>query len=215
MVRRVEADPCSIAGDIFRTRVLETGDPAAPRALSEMMRYQNKCQLVSIPRAATSRSRSKATPRPTDGCRAGDPRLGSLHASGFLAMAAWWSATPSPRCTSARWRTTTTRSRHPAGGSFYFPAGLLSTLQISSWSRSILCRWPSCTHASRQEISTEQDRRAFQSAAAPTPTAPAHGPRSMSLAQFLIILDRLMHWAEAVHIRPLRTLALNRRTVDA
>ena len=47
---------------------------------------------------------------------------------------------------------------------------------------------------------------------------PAHGPqeRWFSWRNFFLVLDRIMHWAEAVHIRPLRKLALEaRRKVDA
>ena len=120
-----------------------------------------------------------------------------------MPTAAWWPATPSPRCISApaippeivlfpKW--------------FYF-----NIYEISSWSRSILVPL-AIIYAKKpyKKIPPEQgiDELFVGGRANSILRLRRDRKRIFSWRNFFIALDRLMHWAEAVHLRPVRKLAL-------
>jgi hypothetical protein len=72
-------------------------------------------------------------------------------ASGFWRTAAWLPATPSPRCISAGWASTTTTRCPPFRRRLSsFPSGSTSiSTRFHPGRGRFLCRWPSCTPKSR------------------------------------------------------------------
>ena len=145
----LEADAMLEADYIFLHTLLETGDAGRlQRALTEMMRYQNDDGSWSIyPGGPGNISLSVK-------CYSSAKLMGVAPmirgwpsaANGFWRTAAWSSATPSPRCISARWaNTTTTRCPRFRRRLFSFPSGStsISTRSLRGRAR-FLFRWRSC-----------------------------------------------------------------------
>ena len=142
-------------------------------------------------------------------------------ASGFWPTAASSRATPSPRCISARSASTTTTPCPPfRRRSFSFPTGSTSISTRSRRGRAPSSfRWPSSTPKSRsRRFPPEQgiDELFVGGRANSILRLRVDRKHLFSWRNFFLVLDRIMHWSEAVHIRPLRKLALQARgKVDA
>ena len=213
----LEADAMLEADYIFLHTLLESGDPGRlQRALTEMMRYQNedgswsiypggpgnislsvKCyssaKLMGIP---ARRSAAGQVPRVGSGARR---RGGVQHLHQNVSL----------RAGRVRLRR---GARHSAGDCSLSQVVLLQYLRDFLL---VALDSGSAGHHVRQKAVQEDSRRSREStscswADAPTRFCACAGTASPSFpgAISFIVLDRIMHWAEAVHIRPLRTLAL-------
>jgi len=187
----LEADSMLEADYIYLHTQLESGDPGRlQRALTEMMRYQNEDGSWSIyPGGPGNISLSVKcySSAKLMGVEAGDPRLAKCRAW-FWRMAAWSRATPSPRCISVDWAsTTTTRCPRFRRRLFSFPAGSTSTSTRFLRGRGqFLFRWPSCTLKNRsRESRPDRESTSFLSRPRQLDPSPPQGPQLHPLlAQF-------------------------------
>src|ERR1035437_771091 len=214
----LEADAMLEADYIFLHTLLETGDPGRlQRALTEMMRYQNGDGSWSIyPGGAGNISLSVKcySSAKLMGVSADDPRLAKCRAwvlahGGVVECNTF---TKMYLCALGEYDYDAVPAIPPEivlfPNWFYF-----NIYEISAWSRSILvplaimyARKPfkriPAEHGidelyvggrANSVLRLRMDRKSF-----------------LSWRNFFIILDRIMHIAEAVHIRPLRKLALKK-----
>ena len=90
--------------------------------------------------------------------------------------------------------------------------------EISSWSRAILVPLSIC-YAKKpfKKIPDEMGvQELFVGGRDTASTASALGQKTLSWRNFFLVLDRMTHWFERVHIRPLRSMALKQaEEVDA
>jgi squalene-hopene/tetraprenyl-beta-curcumene cyclase len=214
----LEADSMLEADYIYLHTVLGSGDPGRlHRAFVEMMRYQNEDGSwsiypggpgnISLTVKCYSSAKLMGTP-------ASDPRLsiarewilahgGAVECNTFTKMYLCSlgeydydavPAIPPEIVLFPRW--------------FYF-----NIYEISSWSRSILV--PLAIMYARKpmkRIPAEQGIDELYAGGRANSNLRLHWDtkKLLSWHNFFIVLDRIMHLAEAVHIRPLRTLALKR-----
>jgi squalene-hopene/tetraprenyl-beta-curcumene cyclase len=211
-----EADSMLEADYIFLHTLLESGDPGRlQRAFAEMMRYQNEDGSWStypggpgnISLAVKCYSSAKLM-----GVGADDPRLVKcrewvLAHGGVVATNTF---TKMYLCALGEYDYDAVPAIPPEivlfPNWFYF-----NLYEISSWSRSILVPL-AIMYAKKpfKRIPTEQgiDELYVGGRANSTLRLRWDRKRLVSWRNFFIVLDRIMHTAEAVHIRPLRTLAL-------
>jgi len=214
----LEADAMLEADYIYLHTQLESGDPGRlRRALAEMMRYQNGDGSWSIyPGGPGNISLSVKCYSSAKllGVSADDARLvkarewilahgGVVECNTFTKMYLCGlgeydydavPAIPPEIVLFPKW--------------FYF-----NIYEISSWSRSILV--PLAIMFARKpykKIAPEQgiDELFVGGRANSTLRLRMNRKSIFSWRNFFLVLDRIMHWAEAVHIRPLRKLALRR-----
>ena len=214
----LEADSMLEADYIYLHTVLESGDPGRlKRAFTEMMRYQNEDGSWSIYPGGpgnislTVKCYSAAK---IMGLTANEPRLvnarewimahgGVVECNTFTKMYLCSigeydydavPAVPPEIVLFPKW--------------FYF-----NIYEISAWSRSILVPL-AIIYAKKpyKKLRPEQGIDELFAGGRTNATLRLHLDRKklISWRNFFIILDRLMHWAEAVHLRPVRTLALRR-----
>ncbi len=129
-------------------------------------------------------------------------------------MAASQPATPLPKCISAPWAsTTTTPCRHSAEIVLFPKWFYFNIYEISAWSRSILVPL-AIMYAKKpyKKIPPEQgiDELFVGGRANSILRVRIDRKHPISWRNFFLIFDRLMHWSEAIHIRPLRKLAMKR-----
>jgi len=214
----LEADAMLEADYIFLHTLLESGDPARLRgAFNEMMRYQNDDGSWSIyPGGPGNVSLSVKCyfSAKLCGLTADDPRLikcrewilahgGVVECNTFTKMYLCAlgqydydavPAIPPEIVLFPRW--------------FYF-----NIYEISAWSRSILVPL-AIIYAKKpyKRIPPEQGIEELFVGGRANSNLRLHWDRKkvLSWRNFFIAVDRLLHWAEAVHLRPLRTLALKR-----
>jgi squalene-hopene/tetraprenyl-beta-curcumene cyclase len=214
----LEADSMLEADYIFLHTLLESGDPGRlHRAFVEMMRYQNEDGSWSI--------------------YPGGPGNISLTVKCYSAAKLMGLTAEEPRLVRARaWIlahggvvecNTFTKMYLCALGEYdydavpaippeivLFPNWFYFNLyEISSWSRSILV--PLAIMYARKpfkKVSAEMgiDELYVGGRANSTLRLRRDRKKLFSWRNFFIVVDRLLHWVEAVHIRPLRTLALKR-----
>ena len=214
----LEADAMLEADYIFLHTLLESGDPARLRgAFNEMMRYQNDDGSWSIyPGGPGNVSLSVKCyfSAKLCGLTADAPRLikcrewilahgGVVECNTFTKMYLCAlgqydydavPAIPPEIVLFPRW--------------FYF-----NIYEISAWSRSILVPL-AIIYAKKpyKRIPPEQGIEELFVGGRANSNLRLHWDRKkvLSWRNFFIAVDRLLHWAEAVHLRPLRTLALKR-----
>jgi squalene-hopene/tetraprenyl-beta-curcumene cyclase len=214
----LEADAMLEADYIFLHVLLETGDPGRlERACTEMMRYQNEDGSWSIypggpgniSLAVKCYSSAKLM-----GIGADDPRLANARewilANGGVVECNTF--TKMYLCALGEYDYDAVPAIPPE--IVLFPKWFYFNIyEISSWSRSILV--PLAIMYARKpfkRIPAEQGiDELFVGGRANSVLRLRRDRQSIfSWRNFFIILDRVMHWAEAVHIRPLRTVALKR-----
>ena len=214
----LEADSMLEADYIFLHVLLESGDPGRlKRAFTEMMRYQNEDGSWSI--------------------YPGGPGNVSLAVKCYLSAKLMGMSADAPELAKAReWIlehggvtecNTFTKMYLCALGQYDYDAVpaippeivlfpnwfYFNIYEISSWSRSILVPL-AIIYAKKpfKKISPEQgiDELFVGGRANATLRLRMDRKKIISWRNFFLILDRLMHLAEAVHIRPLRSLAIKR-----
>jgi squalene-hopene/tetraprenyl-beta-curcumene cyclase len=214
----LEADSMLEADYIFLHVLLESGDPGRlKRAFTEMMRYQNEDGSWSI--------------------FPGGPGNVSLAVKCYLSAKLMGMSADAPELVKAReWIlahggvtecNTFTKMYLCALGQYDYDAVpaippeivlfpnwfYFNIYEISSWSRSILVPL-AIIYAKKpfKKISPEQgiDELFVGGRANATLRLRMDRKKLVSWRNFFLILDRLMHLAEAVHIRPLRSLAIKR-----
>ena len=214
----LEADAMLEADYIYLHTVLESGDPGRmQRALTEMMRYQNEDGSWSIypggPGNISLTVKCYASAKMMN-IKAEDPRLTKarewiLAHGGVVACNTF---TKIYLCSVGDYDYDAVPAVPPE--IVLFPKWFYFNLyEISSWSRGILV-----------PLSIIYAKKPFKK------LAPGKGidelfvggrtnanlrlrmdhKKLISWRNFFIITDRIAHWAEAVHIRPLRTIALKR-----
>jgi len=214
----LEADAMLEADYIFLHTLLESGDPGRmQRAFTEMMRYQNEDGSWSIyPGAPGNISLSVKcySSAKLMGASADDPRLTKcrewvLEHGGVVATNTF---TKMYLCALGEYDYDAVPAVPPE--IVLFPKWFYFNIyEISSWSRSILVPL-AIMYAKKpfKRIPTEQgiDELFVGGRAKSKLRLRMDRKRILSWRNFFIVLDRLMHWAEAVHLRPVRTLALKR-----
>jgi len=214
----LEADSMLEADYIFLHTLLESGDPGRlERACTEMMRYQNGDGSWSIypggpgniSLAVKCYSSAKLM-----GIRSDDPRLAKARAwilanGGVVECNTF---TKMYLCALGEYDYDAVPAIPPE--IVLFPKWFYFNIyEISSWSRSILV--PLAILYARKpfkKIPAEQGiDELFVGGRANSNLRLRWDKKSiLSWRNFFIVLDRIIHLAEAVHIRPLRTLAINR-----
>jgi squalene-hopene/tetraprenyl-beta-curcumene cyclase len=214
----LEADAMLEADYIFLHTLLETGDAGRlKRALTEMMRYQNGDGSWSIyPGGPGNISLSVKcySSAKLMGIGADDPRLAKcrewvLAHGGVIACNTF---TKMYLCALGEYDYDAVPAIPPEivlfPNWFYF-----NIYEISSWSRSILVPL-AIMYAKKpfKRISSEQGIDELFVGGRANSILRLRRDRSsiLSWRNFFIVLDRIMHWAEAVHLRPVRSLALKR-----
>ena len=130
-------------------------------------------------------------------------------------MAAWWSATPSPRSISAalgQYDYDAVPAIPPEivlfPNWFYF-----NIYEISSWSRAILVPL-SIAYAKKPFKKIPPEQGIDELFVGGRENANLHlrwdKKHLIGWRNFFLFADRMTHWAERVHIRPLRTIALKK-----
>jgi squalene-hopene/tetraprenyl-beta-curcumene cyclase len=214
----LEADSMLEADYIFLHVLLESGDPGRlKRALAEMMRYQNDDGSWSIyPGGPGNISLSVKcySSAKLMGVGSDDPRLAKcrewvLRHGGVVECNTF---TKMYLCALGEYDYDAVPAIPPEivlfPNWFYF-----NIYEISAWSRSILV--PLAIMYARKPFKKIQSEQGidelFVGGRANSKLRLRMDRKSIvSWRNFFIILDRIMHWAEAVHIRPLRTLALKK-----
>ncbi len=214
----LEADAMLEADYIFLHTLLESGDPARlQRALAEILRYQNEDGSWSIyPGGPGNISLSVKcySSAKLMGIPADDPRLTKCREwiLGHGGVVECNTFTKMYLCTLGEYDYDAVPAIPPEivlfPNWFYF-----NIYEISSWSRSILV--PLAIIYARKpfkRIPAEQgiDELFVGGRANSTLRLRLDRKSFLSWRNFFIILDRIMHTAEAVHIRPLRKLALKK-----
>jgi len=214
----LEADSMLEADYIFLHTLLESGDPARlKRALTEMMRYQNEDGSWSIfPGGPGNISLSVKCyfSAKLMGVGADDPRLAKCRAwvlkhGGVVACNTF---TKMYLCALGQYDYDAVPAIPPEivlfPNWFYF-----NIYEISAWSRSILVPL-AIIYAKKpyKKIPPEQgiDELFVGGRANSILRLRRDRKSTLSWRNFFIVLDRLMHWAEAVHLRPVRTIALRK-----
>jgi len=214
----LEADAMLEADYIFLHTLLETGDPGRlQRAFTEMMRYQNEDGSWSIypggpgniSLAVKCYSSAKLMDLSADDPRMVKAREWILANGGVVACNTF---TKMYLCALGEYDYDAVPAIPPEivlfPNWFYF-----NIYEISSWSRSILV--PLAIMYARKpfkRIPTEQGiDELFVGGRANSVLRLRRDRKGLfSWRNFFIVLDRITHWAEAVHIRPLRALAIKR-----
>jgi len=214
----LEADSMLEADYIYLHTQLESGDPERlKRAFTEMMRYQNEDGSWSIyPGGPGNISLSVKCYfcAKLMGVTADDPRLTKcrewvLAHGGVVACNTF---TKMYLCGLGQYDYDAVPAIPPEivlfPNWFYF-----NIYEISSWSRSILVPL-AIIYAKKpyKKIPPEQgiDELFVGGRANSILRLRRDRKRLFSWRNFFIVLDRLMHWAEAVHLRPVRTIALRK-----
>ena len=214
----LEADSMLEADYIFLHTLLESGNPdRLRRAYAEMMRYQNEDGSWSIyPGGPGNISLSVKCyfSAKLMGLKADDPRLVKcrewiLDNGGVVACNTF---TKMYLCALGQYDYDAVPAIPPEivlfPNWFYF-----NIYEISSWSRSILVPL-AIIYAKKpfKKIPAEQgiDELFVGGRENATLRLPMNRDAIFSWRNFFLVLDRMTHWFEAVHIRPLRKLALKR-----
>jgi squalene-hopene/tetraprenyl-beta-curcumene cyclase len=214
----LEADSMLEADYIFLHTLLESGDQGRlNRAFTEMMRYQNEDGSWSIyPGGPGNISLSVKCyfSAKLMGVKADDPRLTRcrewiLANGGVVACNTF---TKMYLCGLGQYDYDAVPAIPPEivlfPNWFYF-----NIYEISSWSRSILVPL-AIIYAKKpfKKIPAEQGIDELFVGGRENSSLRLHFDRKsiLSWRNFFLILDRIIHWSEAVHIRPLRKLALKR-----
>ena len=214
----LEGDSMLEADYIFLHTLLESGDPGRlQRAFTEMMRYQNEDGSWSLyPNGPGNISLSVKcySSAKLMGIGPDDPRLVKcrewvLAHGGVVATNTF---TKMYLCALGEYDYDAVPAIPPEivlfPNWFYF-----NIYEISSWSRSILVPL-AIMYAKKpfKRISPEQgiDELFVGGRAKAELRLKLDRKAWVSWRNFFILLDRLMHWAEAVHLRPVRTLALRK-----
>jgi squalene-hopene/tetraprenyl-beta-curcumene cyclase len=214
----LEADSMLEADYIYLHTQLESGDPGRlQRAFTEMMRYQNEDGSWSIyPGGPGNISLSVKcySSAKLMGVSAGDPRLTKcrewvLAHGGVVATNTF---TKMYLCGIGEYDYDAVPAIPPE--IVLFPKWFYFNIyEISSWSRSILVPL-AIIYAKKpyKKIPPEQgiDELFVGGRANSNLRLRWDFKRILSWRNFFIALDRIMHWAEAVHLRPVRTLALKK-----
>jgi len=214
----LEADSMLEADYIFLHTLLESGDPGRlERACTEMMRYQNEDGSWSIhpggpgniSLAVKCYSSAKLMGIPGDDPRLAKARKWILANGGVVECNTF---TKMYLCALGEYDYDAVPAIPPE--IVLFPKWFYFNIyEISSWSRSILV--PLAILYARKplkRISAEQGiDELFVGGRANSNLRLRWDKNSfLSWRNFFIVLDRMIHLAEAVHIRPLRKLAINR-----
>ena len=214
----LEADAMLEADYIYLHTQLESGDPERlKRALTEMMRYQNEDGSWSIyPGGPGNISLSVKCyfSAKLMGVGPSDPRLAKcrewvLAHGGVVACNTF---TKMYLCGLGQYDYDAVPAIPPEivlfPNWFYF-----NIYEISAWSRSILVPL-AIIYAKKpyKKIPPEQgiDELFVGGRTNSILRLRRDRKRTLSWRNFFIVLDRLMHWAEAVHLRPVRTIALRK-----
>jgi squalene-hopene/tetraprenyl-beta-curcumene cyclase len=214
----LEADSMLEADYIFLHTLLESGDPGRlQRACTEMMRYQNEDGSWSIyPGGPGNISLSvkcyfsaKLMGIGADDSRLVKCRQWVLAHGGVVACNTF---TKMYLCALGQYDYDAVPAIPPEivlfPNWFYF-----NIYEISSWSRSILVPL-AIIYAKKpyKKIPPEQGIDELFVGGRANSILRLRRDRSsiLSWRNFFIVLDRLMHWAEAVHLRPVRTIALRK-----
>jgi squalene-hopene/tetraprenyl-beta-curcumene cyclase len=214
----LEADAMLEADYIFLHTLLESGDPGRlQRAFTEMMRYQNEDGSWSIyPGGPGNISLSVKcySSAKLMGVGADDPQLAKcrrwvLAHGGVVACNTF---TKMYLCALGEYDYDAVPAIPPEivlfPNWFYF-----NIYEISSWSRGILVPL-AIMYAKKpfKRIPSEQGIDELYVGGRANSILRLRRDRKsiFSWRNFFIILDRIMHWAEAVHIRPLRALAIKK-----
>jgi squalene-hopene/tetraprenyl-beta-curcumene cyclase len=214
----LEADSMLEADYIFLHTLLESGDPGRlHRALTEMMRYQNDDGSWSIyPGGPGNLSLSVKCyfSAKLMGVRPGDPRLAKCR-SWVLAHGGVTECNTFTKmylCALGQYDYDAVPAIPPE--IVLFPKWFYFNIyEISSWSRSILVPL-AIMYAKKpfKKIPPEQgiDELFVGGRANSILRLRVDRKHLTSWRNFFLALDRLMHWTEAVHLRPLRRLAIKR-----
>ena len=214
----LEADSMLEADYIFLHKLLDSGDPnRLQRALNEMMRYQNEDGSWAIyPGGPGNISLSVKCyfSAKLMGIPASDPRLEKcrewvLANGGVVACNTF---TKMYLCAMGQYDYDAVPAIPPEivlfPNWFYF-----NIYEISSWSRSILVPL-AIIYAKKpfKKIPAEQaiDELFVGGRASSSLRLHMDRKKKISWRNFFLVLDRMTHWFEAVHIRPLRRLAIRR-----
>jgi squalene-hopene/tetraprenyl-beta-curcumene cyclase len=214
----LEADAMLEADYIFLHTLLESGDPGRlKRACAEMMRYQNDDGSWSIyPGGPGNISLSVKcySAAKLMGIGTSDPRLAKCRAWVLAhgGVTACNTFTKMYLCALGEYDYDAVPAIPPEivlfPNWFYF-----NIYEISAWSRSILVPL-AIMYAKKpyKKIPPEQgiDELFVGGRANSILRVRIDRKHLISWRNFFLILDRLMHWSEAVHLRPLRTLAMKR-----
>ena len=214
----LEADSMLEADYIFLHTLLESGDPGRlRRAFTEMMRYQNEDGSWSIyPGGPGNISLSVKcySAAKLMGVGADDPRLARcrewvLRHGGVIACNTF---TKMFLCALGEYDYDAVPAIPPE--IVLFPKWFYFNIyEISAWSRSIIVPL-AIIYAKKpyKKIPPEQGIDELYRGGRANSILRVRMDRKnlISWRNFFLILDRLMHWSEAVHLRPLRKLALKR-----
>ena len=214
----LEADSMLEADYIFLHTLLESGDPGRlKRACAEMMRYQNDDGSWSIyPGGPGNISLSVKcySAAKLMGIGPSDPRLAKCRAWVLAhgGVTACNTFTKMYLCALGEYDYDAVPAIPPEivlfPNWFYF-----NIYEISAWSRSILVPL-AIMYAKKpyKKIPPEQgiDELFVGGRANSILRVRIDRKHLISWRNFFLVLDRLMHWSEAVHLRPLRTLAMKR-----
>jgi len=214
----LEADSMLEADYIFLHTLLESGDPGRlKRAFTEMMRYQNDDGSWSIyPGGPGNISLSVKcySAAKLMGIGPSDPRLAKCRAWVLAhgGVTACNTFTKMYLCALGEYDYDAVPAIPPEivlfPNWFYF-----NIYEISAWSRSILVPL-AIMYAKKpyKKIPPEQgiDELFVGGRANSILRVRIDRKHPISWRNFFLVLDRLMHWSEAVHLRPLRKLAMKR-----
>ncbi len=214
----LEADSMLEADYIFLHTLLESGDPGRlKRACAEMMRYQNEDGSWSIyPGGPGNISLSVKcySAAKLMGIGPDDPRLAKCRAWVLAhgGVTACNTFTKMYLCALGEYDYDAVPAIPPE--IVLFPKWFYFNIyEISAWSRSILVPL-AIMYAKKpyKKIPPEQgiDELFVGGRANSILRVRIDRKHLISWRNFFLILDRLMHWSEAVHLRPLRTLAMKR-----
>ena len=215
----LEADSMLESDYIFMHTLLGTGDPGKmERAVNEILRHQNEDGGWSIyPNGPSNISLwvKAYLALKLMGWSAGPSGAGEGARVDPGAMAAWWSATPSRRSISAalgQYDYDAVPAIPPEivlfPNWFYF-----NIYEISAWSRAILVPL-SIIYAKKPFKKIPQEQGIDELFVGGRENANLHlkwdRKQLVGWRNFFSSLDRMTHWSERVHIRPLRKMALKK-----